>query len=54
MRELALPGWRPPGHGDNAALLRDDVAVHRAIYRCVHIPFMEDALISCDNLAAHV
>jgi DNA-binding GntR family transcriptional regulator len=40
--------------GDNTALLRDDVGVHRAIYRCVHNPFLEDTLISYDNLATRI
>ncbi|RKS09227.1 DNA-binding GntR family transcriptional regulator [Nocardiopsis sp. Huas11] len=41
------------GH-DNAALLRTDVSVHRAIYRCVYNPFLEDTLISYDNLATRI
>jgi DNA-binding GntR family transcriptional regulator len=40
--------------GDNIALLRDDVGVHREIYRCVHNPFLEDTLISYDNLATRI
>ena len=40
--------------GDNTELLRDDVGVHRAIYRCVHNPFLEDTLISYDNLATRI
>ncbi|MDX8029066.1 GntR family transcriptional regulator [Lentzea sp. BCCO 10_0856] len=40
--------------GDNVELLRDDVGVHRAIYRCVHNPFLEDTLISYDNLATRI
>ncbi|MEU7479821.1 GntR family transcriptional regulator [Lentzea sp. NPDC042327] len=40
--------------GDNTALLRADVDVHRAIYRCVHNPFLEDTLISYDNLATRI
>jgi DNA-binding GntR family transcriptional regulator len=40
--------------GDNTALLRDDVGVHRAIYRCVHNPFLEDTLVSYDNLATRI
>jgi len=28
--------------------------VHRAIYRCVHNPFLEDTLISYDNLATRI
>ncbi|SDG55803.1 DNA-binding transcriptional regulator, GntR family [Lentzea fradiae] len=40
--------------GDNVALLRDDVGVHRAIYRCVHNPFLEDTLVSYDNLATRI
>lgn len=41
------------GH-DNAELLRADVSVHRAIYRCVYNPFLEDTLISYDNLATRI
>ncbi|MEV6874495.1 GntR family transcriptional regulator [Amycolatopsis sp. NPDC051128] len=40
--------------GDNAALLRTDLALHRAIYRCVHNPFLEDTLIRYDNLATRI
>jgi DNA-binding GntR family transcriptional regulator len=40
--------------GDNTELLRADVGVHRAIYRCVHNPFLEDTLISYDNLATRI
>jgi DNA-binding GntR family transcriptional regulator len=40
--------------GDNTELLRTDVGVHRAIYRCVHNPFLEDTLISYDNLATRI
>ncbi|MEU0877463.1 GntR family transcriptional regulator [Lentzea sp. NPDC005914] len=40
--------------GDNIELLRTDVGVHRAIYRCVHNPFLEDTLISYDNLATRI
>jgi DNA-binding GntR family transcriptional regulator len=43
-----------PRPGDNIALLRDDVGVHRAIYRCVHNPFLEDTLVSYDNLATRI
>lgn len=39
---------------DNAELLRADVSVHRAIYRCVYNPFLEDTLISYDNLATRI
>lgn len=39
---------------DNADLLKTDVAVHRAIYRCVHNPFFEDTLIRYDNLATRI
>lgn len=39
---------------DNAELLRADVGVHRAIYRCVYNPFLEDTLISYDNLATRI
>jgi DNA-binding GntR family transcriptional regulator len=42
-----------PG-GDNAELLRTDLALHRAIYRCVHNPFLEDTLIRYDNLATRI
>ncbi|MEV2279103.1 GntR family transcriptional regulator [Nocardiopsis sp. NPDC049922] len=42
-------------HGqDNAELLRTDVAVHRAIYRCTYNPFLEDTLITYDNLATRI
>lgn len=40
--------------GDNAELLRADVGVHRAIYRCVHNPFLEDTLVYYDNLATRI
>ncbi|MEU7783156.1 MULTISPECIES: GntR family transcriptional regulator [unclassified Amycolatopsis] len=40
--------------GDNAELLRTDLALHRAIYRCVHNPFLEDTLIRYDNLATRI
>lgn len=40
--------------GDNTELLRTDVGVHRAIYRCVHNPFLEDTLVSYDNLATRI
>ncbi|GLZ35302.1 GntR family transcriptional regulator [Lentzea sp. NBRC 105346] len=40
--------------GDNTELLRADVGVHRAIYRCVHNPFLENTLISYDNLATRI
>ncbi|MDX8049849.1 GntR family transcriptional regulator [Lentzea sp. BCCO 10_0798] len=40
--------------GDNTELLRTDVGVHRAIYGCVHNPFLEDTLISYDNLATRI
>ena len=40
--------------GDNTELLRTDVGVHRAIYRCVHNPFLEDTLIRYDNLATRI
>lgn len=40
--------------GDNTELLRVDVDVHRAIYRCVHNPFLEDTLVSYDNLATRI
>lgn len=43
-----------PPSGDNTELLRTDVGVHRAIYRCVHNPFLEDTLISYDNLATRI
>jgi DNA-binding GntR family transcriptional regulator len=39
---------------DNAELLRTDLALHRAIYRCVHNPFLEDTLIRYDNLATRI
>lgn len=39
---------------DNAELLRADVSVHRAIYRCVYNLFLEDTLISYDNLATRI
>ncbi|MCP2244188.1 GntR family transcriptional regulator [Lentzea aerocolonigenes] len=40
--------------GNNTELLRTDVSVHRAIYRCVHNPFLEDTLVSYDNLATRI
>ncbi len=40
--------------GDNSELLRTDLALHRAIYRCVHNPFLEDTLIRYDNLATRI
>lgn len=40
--------------GDNAELLRTDLALHRAIYRCVHNPFLEDTLVRYDNLATRI
>lgn len=40
--------------GNNAELLRTDLALHRAIYRCVHNPFLEDTLIRYDNLATRI
>ncbi|WP_116246743.1 GntR family transcriptional regulator [Nocardiopsis sp. FIRDI 009] len=39
---------------DNAELLRTDVAVHRAIYRCAYNPFLEDTLIAYDSLATRI
>ncbi|WP_304455480.1 GntR family transcriptional regulator [Nocardiopsis sp. YSL2] len=43
------------GHGDdNTELLRADVSVHRAIYRCVYNPFLEDTLITYDDLATRI
>lgn len=39
---------------DNAELLKMDLSVHRAIYQCVHNPFMEDTLIRYDNLATRI
>ncbi|WP_027927558.1 GntR family transcriptional regulator [Amycolatopsis benzoatilytica] len=39
---------------DNAELLRTDLELHRAIYRCVHNPFLEDTLIHYDNLATRI
>jgi len=41
-------------NADNAELLRTDLALHRAIYRCVHNPFLEDTLIRYDNLATRI
>ncbi len=42
------------GLEDNADLLKMDVSVHRAIYHCVHNPFLEDTLIRYDNLATRI
>lgn len=43
------------GYGnDNTELLRADVSVHRAIYRCVYNPFLEDTLITYDDLATRI
>ena len=41
-------------NADNAELLRTDLALHRAIYACVHNPFLEDTLIRYDNLATRI
>ena len=41
------------GH-DNTELLRADVSVHRAIYRCVYNPFLQDTLITYDDLATRI
>jgi DNA-binding GntR family transcriptional regulator len=41
-------------NADNAELLKTDLALHRAIYRCVHNPFLEDTLIRYDNLATRI
>ncbi|HEX7305459.1 GntR family transcriptional regulator [Lentzea sp.] len=54
LTELRAQLETSPRPGDNTALLRDDVGVHRAIYRCVHNPFLEDTLISYDNLATRI
>ncbi|MFI5606468.1 GntR family transcriptional regulator [Amycolatopsis sp. NPDC051903] len=43
-----------PAPGDNTELLRTDLELHRAIYRCVHNPFLEDTLIHYDNLATRI
>ncbi|MFD9889273.1 GntR family transcriptional regulator [Amycolatopsis sp. NPDC059027] len=40
--------------GDNADLLKADLGVHRAVYRCVHNPFLEDTLLRYDNLATRI
>lgn len=39
---------------DNAGLLKADLSVHRAVYRCVHNPFLEDTLLRYDNLATRI
>ncbi|MCY9783400.1 GntR family transcriptional regulator [Nocardiopsis sp. EMB25] len=39
---------------DTTELLRTDVAVHRAIYRCAYNPFLEDTLIAYDSLATRI
>ncbi|MFE3170518.1 GntR family transcriptional regulator [Amycolatopsis sp. NPDC059235] len=39
---------------ENADLLRIDLELHRAIYQCVHNPFLEDTLIHYDNLATRI
>ncbi|MFE0021253.1 GntR family transcriptional regulator [Amycolatopsis sp. NPDC059021] len=39
---------------DNADLLKADLSVHRAVYRCVHNPFLEDTLLRYDNLATRI
>ncbi|MEV4597925.1 GntR family transcriptional regulator [Amycolatopsis sp. NPDC049253] len=39
---------------DNTELLRTDLELHRAIYSCVHNPFLEDTLIHYDNLATRI
>jgi DNA-binding GntR family transcriptional regulator len=39
---------------DNTELLRTDLELHRAIYRCVHNPFFEDTLVHYDNLATRI
>ncbi|WP_297537020.1 GntR family transcriptional regulator [Amycolatopsis sp.] len=42
------------GLADNAELLKTDLSVHRAIYDCVHNPFLVDTLIRYDNLATRI
>ncbi|WP_232376160.1 GntR family transcriptional regulator [Amycolatopsis aidingensis] len=43
------------GETDSTAeLLRMDLAAHRAVYRCVHNPFLEDTLLTYDNLATRI
>ncbi|WP_020672168.1 GntR family transcriptional regulator [Amycolatopsis nigrescens] len=42
------------GIAGNTELLRTDLDVHRAIYRCVYNPFLEDTLIRYDNLATRI
>ncbi|SEO88801.1 DNA-binding transcriptional regulator, GntR family [Amycolatopsis saalfeldensis] len=38
----------------NTELLRVDLELHRAVYACVHNPFLEDTLIHYDNLATRI
>ncbi|MDQ3577660.1 MAG: GntR family transcriptional regulator [Actinomycetota bacterium] len=42
------------GAEGNVDLLKMDLGVHRAIYRCVHNPFLEDTLVRYDNLATRI
>lgn len=51
LREQLDADERPEG---NADLLRTDLSVHRAIYHCVHNPFLEDTLVRYDNLATRI
>ncbi|WP_328612046.1 GntR family transcriptional regulator [Amycolatopsis sp. NBC_00345] len=39
---------------ENTDLLRIDLELHRAVYACVHNPFLEDTLIHYDNLATRI
>jgi DNA-binding GntR family transcriptional regulator len=46
-----LNAEQPAGNTD---LLRIDLELHRAVYACVHNPFLEDTLIHYDNLATRI
>ncbi|MDT8912886.1 GntR family transcriptional regulator [Amycolatopsis sp. PS_44_ISF1] len=54
-RLSALRGRLDTGQpAGNADLLRIDLELHRAVYACVHNPFLEDTLIHYDNLATRI
>lgn len=51
LRDQLDAGQRPDNNTD---LLKMDLSVHRAIYHCVHNPFLENTLIQYDNLATRI
>ncbi|MGW4488212.1 GntR family transcriptional regulator [Amycolatopsis sp. NPDC004368] len=53
LREQLVAG-DPASQPDNTELLRTDLELHRAIYGCVHNPFLEATLIHYDNLATRI